>query len=134
MGRTPGIPNMKATLERHVSAKPSLAHRKHASRALKIPLKQIPVDFHHVKDLAIWVDTVLWCGGDHNARNSLMDRMLAKEARVIVEDQRTARRGLEAVDGISANQAAGYMSILEGEVAADAEESLGNNDISDLLH
>lgn len=126
---------MKATLERHVLAPPSHAHRKAAAAALPkgIGLKDIPTDFVHVKDLAIWVDTVLWCGGDHNARNALMDRMLAKEARIIVEGEITARKGLDAADGVGVDQAKGYMSILEGEVAADARKSLGLDDFDDLL-
>lgn len=116
---TPRGPNMKATLERHVNAEPSKYHYQMAAKGLRkngleITAKQIP-RAHNVKDLAIWVDTVLWCGGDSTARNALLDRMIPKEARLVVDAEVTSRANL-AHNDTTPDDAAEYMAMLEQDV------------------
>ncbi len=116
---TPRGPNMKATLERHVLAEPSDVHYRSAAAGLrkagvKVHANAIP-RMHHVKELAIWVDTVLWCGGDSTARNALLDRMIPKEARLVVDAEVTSRANL-AHNDTPADDAADYMAMLEQEV------------------
>lgn len=115
----PRGPQMKATLERHVLAEPSKYHYQAAAKALrkigiKINANGIP-HMHHVKELAIWVDTVLWCAGDGLARNALLDRMLAKEARLVVEAEVTSRANLSHNDA-PVDDASEYMAMLEQSV------------------
>lgn len=118
----PGVPRgpqMKATLEKHVLAEPSPLHYQAARKALQAAgisceRKDIP-RMHHVKELAIWVDTVLWCAGDGNARNALLDRMLAKEARLVVNAEVTSRANLSA-NNTPADAATEYMDMLERDV------------------
>ena len=107
---------MKATLERHVTAEPSKYHYMAAAKGLRqlgidITAAQIP-RAAHVKDLAIWVDTVRWCSGDGLARNALLDRMLAKEARLIVDAEIRSRENLEAND-TPVDEATAYMEMLK---------------------
>lgn len=115
----PRGPQMKATLERHVTIEPSMLHYRAAARGLrgagiKVTANEIP-RANHVKDLAIWVDTVLWCAGDGNARNALLDRMLAKEARLVVNAEVTSRANL-ATNNVSMSEADEYMAMLERDV------------------
>ena len=121
----PGIPRgpkMKATLQRHTAAEPSEWHYQAAVNGLRqagisIKPEQIP-RAHHVKDLAIWVDTVLWCAGDSNARNALLDRMLAKEARLIVEAEVVSRGNLSA-NPTGIDEATEYMNALKAPSEPD---------------
>jgi Asp-tRNA(Asn)/Glu-tRNA(Gln) amidotransferase A subunit family amidase len=117
--KTPRGPQMKATLERHVVAEPSKFHYRAAAKGLRnagveIMANEIP-RMHHVKELAIWVDTVLWCAGDGSARNALLDRMLAKEARLVVDAEVTSRANLSHND-VPVDDAAAYMAMLEADV------------------
>lgn len=119
----PRGPNMKATLEKHVGAEPTRLHYQAARRGLQAhgitcDLKDIP-KAAHVKDLAIWVDTVLWCSGDGNARNALLDRMLAKEARLIVDAELSSRANLANSD-VPKSEADEYMAMLEADVKRDS--------------
>jgi hypothetical protein len=107
---------MKATLERHTAAEPSKYHYEAAAKGLKqlgikITADEIP-RAHHVQDLAIWVDTVRWCSGDGLARNALLDRMLAKEARLIVDAEVRSRENLAAND-VPIDEATAYMNALK---------------------
>jgi len=113
-------PLMKATLERHMGAEPSAYHYQAAKHALQ--KSGITIDSSrnipraaNVKDLAIWVDSVLWCGGDQNARNALLDRMMAKEARLIVNAEIESRANLSH-NSTSVDEAATYMDMLERDV------------------
>ena len=118
--RVPRGPLMKATLEKHVGAEPSEFHYRAAKRALLSVgiscdrVTDIP-RAANVKDLAIWVDTVLWCAGEGNARNALLDRMMAKEARLIVNAEVSARANL-AHNNAEEDTAADYMAMLEESV------------------
>ena len=120
----PRGPNMKATLERHVMAEPSKFHYQAARRALQgqgisCSVKDIP-KMHHVKELAIWVDTVLWCSGDGTARGALLDRMLAKEARLIVDAELSSRVNLANNNNVSTSDADEYMAMLEQDVKRES--------------
>lgn len=113
-GRKPGIPTMKETLRIFTDGPPSEVHYKAAARGLKCRREDIP-EFPHVRALAIWVDTVLWCSGDQNARSALLDRMLAKESRVIVDGEITSRRAVADSASVSDDEARRYMERLEGD-------------------
>lgn len=115
----PRGPQMKATLERHVNLEPSNIHYRAAAKGLrnvgiKITANEIP-KMHNVKELAIWVDTVLWCSGDSNARNALLDRMMAKEARLVVNAEVSSRANLSA-SNTPVDDAMDYMAMLEESV------------------
>ncbi len=110
---------MKATMVSMTLEAPSPVHIKHAARALKCKPHEIP-EFPHVRALACWIDGVLWCGGDQHARNAILDRMCAKEARVIVQDERTARKDLAAAANVPVDEARRYMDGLSGEPEAVA--------------
>ena len=118
-GNGPRGPNMKATLERHVTAEPSKFHYQNAAKGLRKVGLDIPaLQIHrakNVKDLAIWVDTVLWCGGDSHARTALLDRMLPKEARVIVDAQVSSRMSMVG-NNVSRSESETYMEMLEADV------------------
>ncbi len=119
----PRGPQMKATLERHVNIAPSNVHYRAAANGLrqagiKITANEIP-RMNHVKELAIWVDTVLWCGGDSNARNALLDRMVAKEARLVVNAEVTSRANLSN-NNTDADDAGKYMALLEQRVNSES--------------
>lgn len=113
---------MKATLERHVTAEPSKFHYAAALRGLRaagivVDCEDVP-RAKHVKDLAIWVDTVLWCAGDSHARNALLDRMLAKEARLIVEAEGFSRENL-STNQTPLDEATEYMNALKAPAEPD---------------
>ena len=84
----------------------------------KVGLKITALENHrekNVKDLEIWVDTVLWCGGDSHARTALPDRMLPKEARVIVNAEVSSRVSM-AGNSVDKSEAETYMKMLEADV------------------
>ena len=108
---------MKATLTKYTDGEPSEAHYLAAAHGLKparITRAMIP-EFPHVRALAIWVDTVLWCGGDQNARNALLDRMIPKESRVVVDGEITSRRAVADAANVSDDEARRYVDRLEGD-------------------
>lgn len=110
---------MKATLERHIEIAPTSYHYKAAAKGLRILGIKITADeiprAHHVRELMIWIDTVRWCAGDSNARTALIDRLIAKESRVVVDQTITDRRPIADSAGIPADQARTYMERLEGD-------------------
>ena len=118
MARARG-PNMKATLERHVEIEPTKYHYAAAAKGLRqigiaITANQIP-RMHHVRELMIWIDTVRWCAGDSNARTALIDRLVAKESRVVVDTTITDRRSVAESLAVPIDQARAYMDRLEGD-------------------
>ncbi len=114
-GRPPGVPSMKATLAKYLDAPPSAAHYTMAERALKLKKNDLPRDFPHVRALLIYVDTLLWAGGDQHARAALFDRVLAKESRVVVDGNITTRRPVGDAADVAADEARKYMERLEGD-------------------
>jgi hypothetical protein len=111
---------MKATLKRFTEGPPTEVHYKAAAKGLGCRRHEIP-EFPHVRALAIWVDTVLWCAGDSHARNALFDRLQAKEARVVVDGELNTRRAVAESAGIGSDEARKYMDKLAKPRPTDEE-------------
>lgn len=133
-------PQMTETKKLIVAMKPVEIHYKAAAKALKMRfysvakfLKTIdqPEGFPNVKALAIWVDGVLWCGGDQHARNALLDRIDSKAARIIDQTVKDVRRPMHATKGATVSQSDAYMEELEEEIALPEldDEPAGVDDI-----
>ena len=125
-GRPKDTPNMTATLERHIDYAPSQVHYDAAAKGLKklgiqITAKEIP-KCHHIRELAIWVDVVMWCAGETTSRTSMLDRMIPKQSRMVVESQVTVRRPMSEAKDVPIDHARAYMEALEGPVSEPEDE------------
>ncbi len=121
----PKGPQMTATLHRHIEYAPSDVHYKAAARGLnkagiKCTAKEIP-RCHHIKELAIWVNAVLWCAGETTASTAMLDRMIPKQSRMVVENTVAPRRPMSEADDVPPDRAREYMESLEKPRPKDDE-------------
>ena len=129
MGKPRG-PNMTATLERITVAAPGPAHYAAVLRRLAevgVDPGDVPRDFLHVRELAVWVDTVLWCFGDQHARGAVLDRLSSKAARVIVTAEMSQRKAVALAAGIPDSESDAYMASLETPLPEEEDEDVPEN-------
>ena len=138
MARGPAMTETKRLI---TAMKPMKIHYRKASKAIGLPLKdlmatlkvQYPNGVPNIKALAIWVDGVLWCGGDKDARNALFDRIESKAARIIDQTVKDARQPMHNAKGATISQSEAFMEELEADVALPEMDDEGPGE-SDLIN
>jgi hypothetical protein len=108
------ITSMTPTEAHYSAAAYSVAKATKTSKPIvrKAMQEHFPDGFATVRHLAIWVDGVLWCGGDPHARNALFDRIESKAARLVDHTIQDTRTPMSDTRGASKTASESYMDSL----------------------
>lgn len=137
MGRGPHMTETKRLV---AAAKPVEMHYRTASLSIKrkwtgvkdfLEYIEHPEGFPNVKAFNIFMDGVRWSGGDQHARNALLDRIEAKEARKVEQVITDKRQPAHVNKGATQSESDSYMSELEDDIVPPelSEEGPGTDDI-----